>query len=49
MAYSSNGVLLSNKKEQITNNMDEVQRRYGEWKKSDIKEGLPNDSIPVKF
>ena len=42
----SNGILLSNKKEQTIdtgNNLDESQRHYAEWKKPVSKSYMPYD------
>lgn len=51
MANSYNGVLVSNKKEWMTNqcnDLDESQKQF-EWKKPDTKENILNDSFYMKF
>lgn len=51
LAYSYYGILLTNKKQWITdthNNIDKCQNKYAEWKKTRPKKSKVYDSIYTK-
>ena len=52
VVYTCNGILFRYKKEWHINtcyNIDEPQKHYGKWKKSDAKDHILYDSINMKY